>query len=105
MTARRTALIAAFVVLVPGSHSIETQDVNAQDMEKPNPLLAPWTGPYGGVPPFDQVQVADFAPALEAGMAAQLKEIDAIAGSGDLREHDCGARAGGPHAGSRADDL
>jgi peptidyl-dipeptidase Dcp len=83
MTARRTALIAAFVVLVPGSHSIETQDVNAQDMEKPNPLLAPWTGPYGGVPPFDQVQVADFAPALEAGMAAQLKEIDAIAGSGE----------------------
>ncbi len=43
------------------------------------PLLAPWTGPYGGVPPFDKVKVADFKPAIEAGIAAQLREIDAIA--------------------------
>ncbi|MDZ4319099.1 MAG: M3 family metallopeptidase [Phenylobacterium sp.] len=43
------------------------------------PLLAPWTGPYGGVPPFDQVKIADFAPALEAGMAQELAEIEAIA--------------------------
>ena len=44
-----------------------------------NVLLAPWTGPYGGVPPFDQVKVADLQPALEAGMAQQLAEIDRIA--------------------------
>jgi len=44
-----------------------------------NPLLAPWTGPYGGVPAFDQVQVEQFQPALEAAMAEQLAEIDAIA--------------------------
>jgi peptidyl-dipeptidase Dcp len=44
-----------------------------------NPLLADWTGPYGGVPPFDQVRVEHFRPALEAAMAAQLREIDAIA--------------------------
>ena len=25
-----------------------------------NPLLAPWTGPYGGVPPFDQAKVEHF---------------------------------------------
>jgi len=42
-------------------------------------LLAPWTGPSGGVPAFDKVNVADFEPALEQGMADQLKEIDAIA--------------------------
>jgi peptidyl-dipeptidase Dcp len=42
-------------------------------------LLAPWTGPYGGVPPFDKARVADFQPALEAGMAEQLAEIDRIA--------------------------
>ena len=46
-----------------------------------NPLLAEWTGPYGGVPPFDQVQVAHFEPALEAAMAEQLAEIDRIAGN------------------------
>jgi len=44
-----------------------------------NPLLAPWTGPYGGVPPFDRIQVDQFKPALEASMAENLKEIDAIA--------------------------
>jgi peptidyl-dipeptidase Dcp len=43
------------------------------------PLLAPWTGPYGGVPAFDKVKVADFAPALEAAMAEELKEVAAIA--------------------------
>ena len=44
-----------------------------------NPLLAPWKGPYGGVPPFDQVKVEHFKPALEAAMAEQLAEVDKIA--------------------------
>ncbi|MDB5248426.1 MAG: family metallopeptidase, partial [Segetibacter sp.] len=43
-----------------------------------NPLLQKWVGPYGGIPPFDQVRVADFKPALEAGMAENLSEIDQI---------------------------
>ncbi|PYQ06050.1 MAG: peptidase M3 [Acidobacteria bacterium] len=44
-----------------------------------NPLLAPWTGPYGGVPPFDKVKVEHFQPALAAAMAEQLAEVDKIA--------------------------
>jgi peptidyl-dipeptidase Dcp len=44
----------------------------------PNPLLTPWTGPFGGVPPFDQVEVEHFEPALEAGMAAQLEAVRKI---------------------------
>jgi peptidyl-dipeptidase Dcp len=44
----------------------------------PNPLLAPWTGPYGGVPPFDRVEIAHFLPALEAGMSAQLEAVGRI---------------------------
>ena len=43
-----------------------------------NPLLAKWQGPYGGVPPFDKVQIPLFKPALEAAMAEQLKEIETI---------------------------
>lgn len=43
-----------------------------------NPLLAPWTGPYGGVPPFDQVKLEHFKPAYEVAMKAQLDEIEAI---------------------------
>jgi len=44
-----------------------------------NPLTAVWTGPFGGVPPFDKARVADLGPALEAGMADQLAAIDRIA--------------------------
>jgi peptidyl-dipeptidase Dcp len=44
-----------------------------------NPLLAPWSGPFGGVPPFDKIKVEHFKPALEAAMKANLAEIDAIA--------------------------
>src|SRR5918996_842928 len=44
-----------------------------------NPLLNKWEGPYGGVPPFDKVQIPLFKPALEAAMAEQLAEIDRIA--------------------------
>ncbi|PWU20054.1 MAG: peptidase M3 [Bdellovibrio sp.] len=49
--------------------------------EKPqtkNPLLLEWTGPYDGVPPFDQVKVTDFRPALEEAMAQHRAEIEAI---------------------------
>jgi peptidyl-dipeptidase Dcp len=44
-----------------------------------NPLLAPWTGPYGGVPPFDLAKVAYLEPGLEAGMAEQLAQVERIA--------------------------
>jgi peptidyl-dipeptidase Dcp len=44
-----------------------------------NPLLADWTGAYGGVPPFDKVKVEDFKPALETAMAQNLREVETIA--------------------------
>ena len=46
---------------------------------KANPLLKSWTGPYGGVPSFDQMSVADIKPALETAMALNMAEIKAIA--------------------------
>ncbi|WP_174300599.1 M3 family metallopeptidase [Caulobacter sp. S45] len=42
-------------------------------------LLAPWAGPYGGLPPFAEVKVSAFQPALEEGMRENLTEVDAIA--------------------------
>lgn len=42
-------------------------------------LLAPWSGPYGGVPPFDSVKVEDFKPALLEGIERNRAEIAAIA--------------------------
>ena len=42
-------------------------------------LLADWTGPYGGLIPFDKVKVSALAPALEEAMRRDQAEIDAIA--------------------------
>ena len=53
----------------------------AAPLPQGNPLLEPWSGAYGGVPPFDKIRVEHFEPALEAGMAAQRREIAAIAGN------------------------
>jgi peptidyl-dipeptidase Dcp len=47
--------------------------------DESNPLLAGWAGPYGGIPPFDKVQISQFKPALEAAMNENLAEIDKIA--------------------------
>lgn len=44
-----------------------------------NPLLQEYSGPYGGVPQFDQMQLDDLKPALQQGMALNLAEIEAIA--------------------------
>ncbi|MCA0900932.1 M3 family metallopeptidase [Microbulbifer agarilyticus] len=44
-----------------------------------NVLLAEWSGPFGGVPAFDAMDIAALKPALEFGMAENLAEIDKIA--------------------------
>ena len=46
-----------------------------------NVLLQEWIGPYGGIPAFDKMQVADIQSAVEQGMKENLEEIDAIANS------------------------
>jgi peptidyl-dipeptidase Dcp len=43
-----------------------------------NPFYAESTLPYHA-PPFDRIKDTDYQPALEAGMAAQIKEVEAIA--------------------------
>ncbi|MBY5921036.1 M3 family metallopeptidase [Ferrimonas balearica] len=46
-------------------------------MSSTNPLLGTFDAPFG-LPPFAAITDDHFAPALEAGMAAQLKEVAAI---------------------------
>lgn len=45
-----------------------------------NPALVEWSG-FNGLPRFDRISDADFAPAFEAALAAHEAEIDAIAGN------------------------
>jgi peptidyl-dipeptidase Dcp len=71
----RSIVAASFVMLaVACSSKLETQ---TSSME--NPLEKEWQGPYGGVPAFDKVKTEFFAPALEAAIAENLKEINAVA--------------------------
>jgi len=44
-----------------------------------NPLLSPWTGPYGGVPPWDKVKPELFPAAFQAALAERRQEYDRIA--------------------------
>lgn len=52
---------------------------NAKQMEKSdkNPFLEPYTDKYE-IPPFDKITYDDYLPAIEAGIAAQKQEVNAI---------------------------
>lgn len=52
---------------------------DAEPMATSNPLLEEWAGRHGGVPAFDKMKIEDLEPALEAGMAKNLEEVDVIA--------------------------
>ena len=74
---RVTILLLLAVSIMIASNLTTTN--NAMTTETENPLLAKWEGPFGGVPPFDRVQIALFKPALESAMTEQLAETDRIA--------------------------
>ena len=42
-----------------------TQSISETKLAQHNPLLAEFTGPYGGVPAFDKMDLADLKLALE----------------------------------------
>jgi len=44
----------------------------------PPAMLAPWKGPFGGVPPWDQVEPEAFPAAFERAMDAQREELRRI---------------------------
>jgi peptidyl-dipeptidase Dcp len=69
--------IGAMVIFSSCSNNPNAESMNS-DKDTSNPLLKKWEGPYGGIPPFDKVKVADFKPALEAAMTENLAEIDSI---------------------------
>jgi peptidyl-dipeptidase Dcp len=48
-----------------------------------SPLLEEWGGPYGGVPPFDRVEVAELERALHVAMKQNLAEVERIAAIGE----------------------
>ena len=74
-----TILGLSATILLSGCAKTEMTKQATQTPDMTNPLLQKWTGPYGGVPAFDKMQIADIKPAFEYGMQQNLAEIDAIA--------------------------
>ena len=48
-----------------------------------NPLVGAWSGPYGGVPPWDQVRPDRISDGFETVLAEERAEIEAIASSAE----------------------
>src|SRR6202789_700911 len=79
---RKTTLSRMHLLLAAGAIMMSSNDVVAQSAEAgfgpTNPFYAPSTLPFQA-PPFDKIKDSDYQPAIEAGMAEQLKEVRAIA--------------------------
>ena len=75
----RDLILRSIVLLIAVTMLANIPTHTSQAVTEDNPLLADWKGPYGGIPPFDRVQVPLFKPALETAMAENLAEIQRIA--------------------------
>lgn len=79
----RLGLLTIAVLAATGLDNVSNAQVKEKQQEQKiimeNDLLQEWTGPYGGVPAFDEMKLADLKPAMEKGMELHLKEIEEIA--------------------------
>jgi peptidyl-dipeptidase Dcp len=78
-----SAVIVALSACSEPTKTQTTSPILMAKAEQQNPLLAEYAGPYGGVPAFDKMNLADLKPALDKGMAINLAEIDAIANNSE----------------------
>lgn len=74
-----TPLVIAIAVCWAASTCLQAQDERTQTMKSDSILLLPWTGPFGGVPPWRQVRPEEFMSAFDAAIASSTREIEAIA--------------------------
>ncbi|HEY0627464.1 MAG TPA: M3 family metallopeptidase [Allosphingosinicella sp.] len=65
--------------LAVASAAAQTAGAQASTAVPNNILLAEWTGPYAGVPPFDKVKPEHFPEAFQFGIDEQRREVAAIA--------------------------
>ena len=78
-TPSRVGSLIIFAILVTAVGFSVMPTSSAQTAFGPsNPFYAPSTLPFQA-PPFDKIKDSDYEPAFDAGMAQQLKEMQAIA--------------------------
>jgi peptidyl-dipeptidase Dcp len=76
----KTALSHISTLAAAGAIALGSGTVHAaaQSFGPDNPFYAPSTLPFHA-PPFDKIKDSDYQPAIEAGMAQQIEEVEAIA--------------------------
>ena len=81
MRMKRTALTMQTLIVV-GAVALATGTARAQKsgagLGPDNPFYAASTLPFHA-PPFDRIKDSDYQPAIDAGMARQIVEVEAIA--------------------------
>ena len=82
----RTILLSGAALAALGATALMAQSgqpeaaaAQASPAMPDNILLAEWTGPHGGVPPWDRVRPELFPAAFEFAIAEQRREVQAIA--------------------------
>ncbi len=80
---RRSFLFASASAAVLLAFRQQLSFAKGEPAVKLEPLLAPFGGAHGGLPPFDKIKVVDFKPALMKAMDLHRKEIAAITDSKD----------------------
>jgi peptidyl-dipeptidase Dcp len=74
---KTSQIITAMILLIAVSCAPAPEQ--EQTSEESNILLQEWKGPYGGLPAFDKMNLADVKAAMERGMEINLTQIDDIA--------------------------
>ena len=74
---RRSFLTTASALAVTASSRPSFAEASVQGTS--SPLLAPWSGPHGGVPPFDRIKIDEFKAALLVAMDMHRTETARIA--------------------------
>ncbi len=84
------ARLLAGVLLLLLTTMLDSTTMRGEEDRKPmnsstadRTLLEPWTGPYGGVPPWNLVRPDQFPAAFDAAIAEAREEIEAIANNPD----------------------
>ena len=83
-----TVVVLTMVSLVGTVAAQETKQKKENGVKKrmasQSAMLKPWTGPYGGVPPWNLVRIEEFNAAFDAAIDQSRADIDAIANNPDL---------------------
>ena len=75
----RHILLAATAIAMIADGAVAQMPTSPAVAPAANPLLADWSGPYGGVPPWDKVRPELFAQAFEVSMAERAADYRRIA--------------------------